>query len=257
MSEEQLIEVKPEEVPNPESRIPNPDLLNLCDLTRWVAVNAGGRRFVHLFSALTAEDWIAYDKMLRPTIRVRSDDEVESYSQALNAADRMWNEKIESFEGYPATEGRTPVGPAFVPLRHREEAVKGLGYVLQSLEQDALPDTESVTIRIEALWNGVYFKNLTHTFKRPLVEHELRFQEALRRSALISHKVGGQRRPSKDLNEFVSLPNFPTMIKLYDELIISFAGYAHEGCAMDALHKSCAVRALFNQAGTVEMEVPE
>jgi len=245
---EKPVENLPVVSPNPEPLIPNPVLLDLSAPQRWVAINAGGKRHIHTFSQLTAEDWLAYDRALRPTLRVGSDDSMESSSKTLLAAAELWNKKIV-VSGSDWAQDRSSV-----PLRHQEEAVKGLGYVSASPDQDAGLDTEAVTVTLEALWNGRYFKNLTHRFKRPLVEHELRFQEALRRSAFITQKVGGQRRPSKAASEIISLPNLPTMLALYDELIVSTSGYT--GSPMDALHKSCAIRALFNQSTAAELEIP-
>jgi hypothetical protein len=135
--------------------------------------------------------------------------------------------------------------------------VAGLDQVQAAEDQDILGDSEAVAVKLEAWWNGQFFPTLVHRFRRPLVEHELRFREAVERRALVTKRIGGQRHPKDQPLESRALPVLPTVIALYDELILSVEGYKVESSElkvqMDVPHKSAAIRALFAQEA-VELE---
>jgi len=147
-----------------------------------------------------------------------------------------------------------------VPLQHRTEAVLSLGRVQVSAdyadgEDSGLDDSETISIVLEARWNEVYYPRLVHRFKRPTVEHELRFDEATNRWARREQKIGGQKKPTAPVIVSQSLPCLPTLLELYDELIAEVEGYAAGGQkletrnwkldTMPAPHKSAAIRGLF------------
>ncbi len=222
---------------------------------RTVALRMGERHLLHTFAPITAEDWLEHDRATRPTMRPQTDESLETNNSLLEANNALWEKRILRVEGYPESFGER--WRELIPLAHRSLAVSGLGQVQAADDQDVLPDSESVIVRLEAWWNGVFYGDLRHHFTRPLVEHELKFHGAARRSAIVTRKVGGQRKPQQPQSEIVSLPQLPTLVKLYDELIEAVEGYApNDPKKMDAMHKSAAVRGLF-LSRTAELELPE
>ncbi|MFA5056663.1 MAG: hypothetical protein WC485_00995 [Opitutaceae bacterium] len=229
-------------------------VLPLAIPERTVMLRMGERKLLHVFAPLTAEDWLEYDRMTRPTMRPQKDESLETDNSMLEASDALWRKRIVRVEGYP--ESFAARWRDLMPLGHRVLTINALGQVQAADDQDVLPDSESVIVRLEAWWNGVFFGDLRHHFQRPLVEHELKFHGAARRSAIVTHKVGGQRRPTAPQSAIVSLPQLPTLLKLYDELIEAVEGYAPaDPKKMDAMHKSAAVRGLF-MSRTAELELP-
>lgn len=242
-------------------------LLDVSAPERWVALKSNSARFVHYFSPLTFDDWLEHERAVRPMFKFLGE-EIETSNRLLRANVALWEKKLLRTEGYPQM--------AAIPMAHRNEAVKGLGLVLAAENQDELPDADAVPVKLEALWNGVYFTGLVHLFRRPSLEHEFAFQEAAARSALLSPRVGGQRGRPQGVSEVVSLPQLRALVKLYDELILETAGYQFiegsdrkismdaastkklfHGGGMDSLHKSAAVRALFSRSAAVELELAE
>jgi len=231
------------------------ELLKLETPERTAGLRVGARKLLHIFAPIAAEDWLEHNRQTRPTLRPQTDDSVETGSSELEANNALWLARILRVEGYP--ESYAERWKEFMPLGHRSLAVNALAQVQPAEDQDLLPDTETLLVRLEAWWNGVYFGDLRHRFQRPLIEHELRFHGSAQRSAIVRHRVGGQRRPSTPSSEIVSLPQLPTLLKLYDELIEAVEGYEPaEAKKMDAMHKSAAVRGLF-MGRTAELELPE
>jgi hypothetical protein len=238
------------------------EIQNLLDLSAGertvVLLGSQGRRFVHHFTPPAAADWLEYERALRPTVIFR-EDELETRAATRTASDALWQKLIRRVEGYPSPESRVPSPESLsvVPLEHRVKAVAGLDQVQAAEDQDILGDSEAVAVKLEAWWNGQFFPTLVHRFRRPLVEHELRFREAVERRALVTKRIGGQRHPKDQPLESRALPVLPTVIALYDELILSVEGYKVESSElkvqMDVPHKSAAIRALFAQEA-VELE---
>ena len=254
-------------IPNSESPAPNlqppgpsPTLLDLSAPERIVKLRSGEKRYVHIFNPPTAEDWLAFERRARPTQIFRGD-EVETRTALREAALELWEKRINRVDGYVSCAAGGLEG---VPSEHRIQAVLGLDRVEEAATGDselgANPesDSETVAIILQAWWNGEFFPALVHRFKRPLVEHELRCSEAAARSTIVLPRGPRLRggKPEKDVAiESRRLPSLPTLIALYDELIVGVEGYADGNlklenrnsviAKMDAPHKSAAVRALF------------
>jgi hypothetical protein len=250
---------KSEEIQNPESKIQN--LLDLSAAERFVALKVGERRLIHRFRPPTVDDWLEYERALRPTV-VLADEEIETRVSQREASDELWRKRIAAVEGY-APEPLQIVQLGKVPLEHRVLAVSGLDRVQPAADQDVLGDSETVAVKLEAWWNGELYRRLVHRFKRPLVEHELRFQEAAERRTLARTKIGGQKKPGQGTLTTRALPQLPTLIALYDELIVGIDGYGQGAVPvlvanqlMDTPHKAAAVRELF-RAERAEFDDPE
>lgn len=233
------------------------DLLDLAVSERTVALRVAGERHLHVFRPPTVDDWIVHERSLRPTLRVE-DDQVETSVALLAANNALWESHILRVE---AGEKRETLEPQTCSLEERHQAILGLGIVAPAEIQEEIPDALTVPVTLTALWNGRRFPRLVHRFKRPSVEHEIRYKEALARSAILAPRPAGNRkRPAAQA--VVSLPQLPALLKLYDELIDSIEGYAFAGArlkasdAMDPLHKSAAIRALFER-GRREIELDE
>jgi hypothetical protein len=244
--------------PGPESRILNPEssLLDLSAPERTVKLRSGEKRYVHVFNPPTAEDWLEFERRARATQIFRGD-EVETVTRLREAALALWEKRINRVDGYTPSAAGDFAG---IPSEHRIQAVLGLDRVELNTEdtEAATEDTETKVVVLQARWNGEFFPALVHRFKRPLVEHELRFSEAAARSTIVLPRGPRLRngKPDKDAAiESRRLPSLPTLIALYDEMIVGVEGYADGNskleirnsviAKMDAPHKSAAVRALF------------
>jgi hypothetical protein len=220
---------------------PAPPLLDLAVPERTVKLRSGDKRFVHVFTPPTPEDWIEFERASRVR-RIYRGDEIETVTKLREAALELWEKRELRVEGYPEA--------GLVPAEHRYQAVLGLSRVQPAEDQEDLGDTETSAVILEAWWNGEFFPRLVHRFKRPLIEHELRYKEASSRVSLIIERG---RKSGKDAAlESRQLPCLSTLMILYDELLVSTEGYT-DSCgkirptieAMDAAHKSAAIRQLF------------
>jgi hypothetical protein len=240
--------------------------LDLSAPERFVALKVGTRRLIHRFRPPTVDDWLEYERALRPTV-VLADDEIETRVSQREASDELWRRCIRTVDGYDSDVQCSSFNIQKVPLEHRVLAISGLDRVQPAAEQDIVGDGETVAVRLEAWWNGEFYGRLVHRFKRPLVEHELRFQEAAERRSLARTKIGGQKKPGQGTLTTRALPQLPTLISLYDELIVSVEGYrvpslrsqesdglhrspeigpeSRVPTCMDVPHKAAAVRELF------------
>jgi hypothetical protein len=233
------------EIKNQKSKITN--LLDLSTPERTVQLRLGEKKIVHVFTPPTADDWIEYERSLRPTV-IFSRDSIETRLAIEKASDALWRRRILRVEGYPFD--ATANWKEQIPLQHRRMAVAGLDQVQAADDQDILGDSETVAVRLVARWNGTVYEHLVHRFRRPKIEHELRFREATSRRALTGRRLGGVKRPQDEPIEQITLPSLPTLIALYDELIVAVEGYrvpspeSRVPNLMDVPHKAAAVRAL-------------
>jgi hypothetical protein len=231
--------------PSPEPRVPN--FLDLSVAERIVALRLGEKKIVHIFAPPAADDWIEYERTLRPTV-IFSAENIETRLAIEKASDALWRRRILRVEGYPFD--ATVNWKEQIPLQHRRMAVAGLDQVQAADDQDILGDSETVAVRLVARWNGAVYEHLVHRFRRPGIEHELRFREAASRRALTGRRLGGVKRPQDEPIEQITLPSLPTLIALYDELIVAVEGYrvpspeSRVPNLMDVPHKAAAVRAL-------------
>jgi len=230
------------------------ELLNLTTTERMTALKdeAGVVRFHHFFKPITNDDWIEHERRTRPGLKVESDTESRSQSHLVEANNWLWEKRIARVEGY----GDSPLEA--VPLMHRYHAVDGLSLVWVAEDQEILPTAASIPVALEARWNGANYAPLVHFFQRPKIEHELRYQEGQRRTAYVSKRIGGQRRPQAPQTEIVSLPRLEVMLKLYGELIERLEGYEPDDpTKMDAMHQMVAIRELFGRDERISIELGE
>ena len=262
-------------------------LLDLDSPECFVELKVGQRTIRHIFSPPTVKDWIEFERASNPRLVIQGET-METKLSIRRAADALWRARILRVEGYESSGDLAIAGSddlqtskslnhkitqsqmERVPLQHRTEAVLSLGRVQVSAdyadgEDSGLDDSETIAVVLEARWNEVYYPRLVHRFKRPRVEHELRFDEATNRWARREEKIGGQKKPTAPVIVSQSLPCLPTLLELYDELIAEVEGYAAGGQkletgnpvlrdpgvrdwkldTMPAPHKSAAVRGLF------------
>lgn len=265
----------PAPAPSPQHPVPNTPLLDLAAAERFVFLNAGAARYKHVFRPAAEKEWLEYERALRPTITEDADGTSESSVDLVKSAADLWLKLVLRVEGYPAAFAGAN-WKDLMPLAHRGTAVLGLSQVEATEDSDVLSDSESISVVLAARWNGEAFPRLVHRFHRPTIEHELRYTEAQRRFARRTLKVGGERRPKVPRTQLIQLPNLPTLLALYDELIADTEGYSFKDSgfpgpspersagagriqdsgagAMDLWHKAAAVRELFAAGGTAELE---
>lgn len=239
--------------PPPSTQQPAPALLDLSAPERIVKLRSGEHRYIHIFNPPTADDWLQFEQRARPTQIFRGE-EVETHTGLREAALALWEKRIKRVEGYGDSGLR--IQDSSLSTEHRIQAVLGLDRVeinAESAVEGATEDTETKVVVLQAWWNGQLFPTLIHRFKRPLVEHELRFSEATARSSIVLPR--GVKRAKDAAIESRKLPSLPTLVALYDELVVGMEGYAAGQSPignrqsaiemMDVPHKSAAVRGLF------------
>lgn len=261
----------------------NPELFELAPeeivVPLRVLLPAGsGRplRVTHFFRPPALEDWLAYDRALKLTIReglpaqAGADEASVFHSQAAEAAALLWQRTIRRAEGYgrkaglataEARPGAPPDWWELIPLEHKQQAVRGLALVeVEPARNDELYplDLETREVRLRAHRNGRWSAGLTHCFRRPTTEDELAYRRIL--SELYVLRGSGETRVP---------PRLGALVRLYDRLILRVEGYARQGvalegtapearatlvAAMDALHKRVAMEALFGELSTLEAD---
>lgn len=153
-------------------------------------------------------------------------------------------------EGASAPEGDWR---SLIPLAHKEAAVRALTLVAPA--PATLPGSanghfpllaDEVPVVLEAALAGRAYPHLLHRFRPPSVADERIYRRLLAESLI----VRGSRTPRTLIPA-----RLPALVRLYDRLILSVAGYSLNGCplstpediarAMDAWHKRVAVQTLF------------
>lgn len=227
------------------------------------------RRLTHFFRSPTLDDWLAYDRALKLTIREGREEASVFHSQATEAAALLWRRTILRVDGYGrgTASGRglaADVAPGQqsdwqerIPLEHQQQAVRGLALVeVEPAKEDELYplDFETREIGLRAHRNGRWYAKLVHRFRRPTTEDELAYRRIL--SELYVLRGSGETRVP---------PRLGALVRFYDRLILCVEGYARGGepvagtreavaTAMDALHKRVAIEGLFGEFSMLEAD---
>jgi hypothetical protein len=233
------------------------------ELFSIVKFREGGRpvSVTHFFRPLTIGDWLEYERALDTRI-VESDDQSEMRTQAVIAAERLWDAAALRVNGYGAPASSAVQGelcerfPADwkqkVPLQHKAAAVRGLQQAATSEPDEPVAgaayefDPDYVRIEIEAAQSGETHSGLVHCLRRPAPEDLKRFSQIT--SAAIW--LRGAKQPT------TLLPSrLKPLCDLYDRLIQSIEGYSGiDGSdaaavrrAMDPVHKKVVIQSLFQE----------
>ena len=228
-----------------------------------VKFREGGRpvSVTHFFRPLALADWLEYERALDTRI-VESEDQSEMRTQAVIAAERLWDAAALRVSGYGAPASSAVQGelcqrfPADwkqkVPLQHKAAAVRGLQQAVVSEGPEGLLDLiyefdpDQVALVIEAAQNGEIHAELIHHLRRPAPEDLKRFSQIT--SAAIW--LRGAKQPT------TLLPSrLKPLCDLYDRLIQSIEGYSGiDGSdaaavrrAMDPVHKKVVIQSLFQE----------
>jgi len=228
-----------------------------------VKFREGGRpvSVAHFFRPLALADWLEYERALDTRI-VESEDQSEMRTQAVIAAERLWDAAALRVNGYGAPASSALQGelcerfPADwkqkVPLQHKAAAVRGLQQAVVSEGPEGLLDLiyefdpDQVALVIEAAQNGEIHAELIHHLRRPAPEDLKRFSQIT--SAAIW--LRGAKQPT------TLLPSrLKPLCDLYDRLIQSIEGYsgidggdaAAVRRAMDPVHKKVVIQSLFQE----------
>ena len=222
-------------------------------------------RVSHCLRPPAPADWYAYEAALEPAVEELPPDAAggePSYRLALRASDaalELWGRLIGRVEGYalpPGEEWRE-----LIPLAHKEASVRALTLVAPTRPEAATGSNgffplaaEEGRVTLEAAAGGAAYPQLVHRFRAPSVEAERRYRRLLADNFI----VRGSRAPRTLLP-----PRLPTLVRLYDQLILGVEGYSIKGQPpasrdqllehMDAWHKRVAVEALF---GTPAADTP-
>ncbi len=253
----------PQEVPRQES---SPELLPLDARERVIVFRSGGRICRHIFRRITASDWETFFAHIVAEFR----EEKNGFMQVVDtdfAKLVVYNRAILRVEGYDTPDGsepnKLPDWPECIPQEHRLPAVEFLMKLNQSEVQNRFSlETGSKRVRIDAMWSEAEelgsmkeYQGLVHKFATPKAGHRQKFLKAKNRSFV----AGGSR------NSTTIIPSaYPSLVRLYDELIEGVEGYSVSGRPldgrdeiareMDGFHKSVAVSRLFQTTGGIDSD---
>jgi hypothetical protein len=222
-------------------------------LARKIVIRQGANCLAYLFKPIPQAAWFRYFDGITSTAE-REGKQVVQHIDASSAGVALVDEMLE-----PAPES------VVVPLAHKLALANVLtsAYV-PSLDKTAAPDDLGAgAVRLHCIWSAGdgdamrRYKNLVHFFDTPTAEQNRRYRRDDSRAQIIS----GSR---KGTTIFRGAQR--TLAALYDELIVSVAGYAVNGVAlegreeiarqMDAYHKVAAAAQLFAPAD-IELEDDE
>jgi len=250
----------PQEIPRQES---SPELLPLDARERVIVFRSGGRICRHIFRRITASDWETFFAHIVAEFR----EEKNGFAQVVDtdfAKLVVYNRAILRVEGYDTPDGsepnKLPDWPECIPQEHRLPAVEFLMRLNQSEVQNRFTlETGSKRVRFDAMWSEgepgrmTEYLGLVHKFATPKAGHRQKFLKAKNRSFI----AGGSR------NSTTIIPSaYPSLVKLYDELIEGVEGYSVSGRPldgrdeiireMDGFHKSVGVSRPFQTTGGVD-----
>jgi len=228
-------------------------------------------RVIHAHQVPSLEDFLAHESKLQARIR-EIGEQSQSEERQLEAAEELWNRTAKRVEGYPVRAGEdahaaTELCQAFpdtwrtlVPIAHKMVSVNLLRRAALSdrtigEDEAYVFDPASVTVLIDGWQGGFEFVGLAHKLRRQTP------QEAKDFSLTVSSNVW--LRGARVATSLIP-PRMAYLVKLYNQLIESVAGYAVKGVAIssreDAVryvwppHKACVVRGLFS---VEEDSIPE
>jgi len=229
--------------------------LNFVDLAqrRRIVVRQGSATVGYLVRPVSQEEWFTYFDGIVST-STREGKQVVTHNDASSAGIDLVESLIEG------------PGIAPSPLPHKLAIANVLtsAYVPSAEESAFQEPLGPEAVRVWTVWGAAEdgdamrrFKNLVHFFSPPTSEHYRRYRRDDSRAQIIS----GSRKGTT-----VYRGAQRTLAALYDELIISVAGYAVNGVAltgtleirqhMDTYHKVTAALGLFG-AGELAIEDEE
>lgn len=224
---------------------------------RIVLINERGRNYTLTAAPITKKQWLKYFGAIVNTSEIVEGLRTDTFDSS-GARLALVSEALIDAEGYAAPNDARVTEIAnwreLIPASHR----LAVGEVLTGVERAQVRDDEPIrlgleTVRLNAVWGrgeGSGMRKvlgLEHVFETPSVEQQRRYNSNLNRSQVI----GGIRRGKTRW-----MGAQATLIDLYDELIVSVAGYTANGEPlntrrefivehMDCYHKVAAAEALF------------
>jgi hypothetical protein len=235
--------------PGPQKDRGNFNFVDLA-LARKIVVRQGMSSVAYLFKPIPESLWLKYFDGITSTAE-REGNQVVQRTDASSAGVALVDELL-------ARDG----GSAAIPLAHKLALSNMLTNAYAPARQEA-DDLSPEAIRLHCIWSTGdgdamrRYKNLVHWFETPTAEQNRRYRRDDSRAQI----VGGSR---KGTTVFHGAQR--TLAALYDELIVSVAGYAVKGVAlegreeiarhMDTYHKVAAAAQLFAPA-EVEIEDEE
>lgn len=252
-----------QEIPKQES---TSELLPLDARERVVVFRSGGRLCRHIFHRITASDW---EHFFAHVVAEFKQEKNGGFMQAVDmdyAKLVLYTRAIQRVEGYETADGcepnKLPDWPECVPQEHRLPAIELLMRLNRTeAENRFLLQSGGKRVQFDATWNEAEpglmkeYRGLVHKFATPKPQHRSRFLKAKSRS----FTAGGSR------SAMTVIPSaYPSLVKLYDDLIESVEGYSIGGRSLDAreeitrdmdgFHKTVAVSRLFQTSGGIDEE---
>ncbi|MDR3797961.1 MAG: hypothetical protein P4K93_07400 [Terracidiphilus sp.] len=228
--------------------------------SRIVVIEDRGKQYRLTLARILKKQWMHYFDGVVSASENQFGKRVDSFD-STSARLALVEQSLVNAEGYATADG-SPVTSAagwqsLLPLSHR----LAVGNAIVNVERAEPSDDEPIVLGVEsvylnALWSaddkGVMqkYRNLCHRFKTPNADQQRRFSRDSSRSRII----GGSRKAKT-----LWLGPQPTLVELYDELIVSVDGYQANGAElgadreaivaeMDAYHKVAAADVLFSPA---------
>lgn len=252
----------PQEIPQLEA---GSELLSLDARERVVVFRSGGRLCRHVFRRINTAHWETFFAHVVAEFQ----QEKNGYMQVVDmdyAKLVLYSKVILRVEGYETADGsepsKLPDWPECIPQEHRLPAIELLMRLNRSeAENRFLLQSGVKSVRLDATWNEgepgnmKEYRGLIHKFATPKQEHRRRFLKTKSRSFI----AGGSRSAT------TVIPSaYPSLVKLYDDLIESVEGYSVSGRPvetrdeisreMDGFHKTVAVSRLFQTSGGMDEE---
>jgi hypothetical protein len=226
---------------------------------RVLAIQDRKRVYRLTVNRITKKAWLRYFEGIVSTSENQGGKEIHSFDSS-SARLELLESALVSAEGY-ATQDDAPISSVrdwkgLLPLSHRLAAAEQLVNVTRAepLESDAIT-LGFETVYLDAVWSAAEdgtmmtkHLNLAHQFGPPSVEQQRRYSRSSTRSMVL----GGSRKGKTQW-----LGAQPTLVELYDELVLTVGGYSLKGEPlessqiveeMDTYHKVAAAGILFSSA---------
>lgn len=250
------------EIPQTESAS---ELLPLDARERVCVFRSGGRSCRHIFRRITSAHW----ELFFAHVVAEFQQQKSGYMQVVDSNYAMlvlYSKVILRVEGYETPDGiepnKLPDWPECVPQEHRLPSIELLMRMSRTeAENRFMLQSGGKRVQVDATWNEAepgnmkVYRGLVHKFATPKQEHRRRFLKTRSRAFI----AGGSRTAT------TVIPSaYPSLVKLYDDLVESVEGYSIAGRPletrdeiareMDGFHKTVAVSRLFQTSGGVDEE---
>jgi hypothetical protein len=227
---------------------------------RVIVIEERGKQYRLALARIVKKQWMRYFDGIVSTSENQMGKRVDSFDSSSARLELVETSLIDA-QGYATADG-SPITAAagwqaLLPLSHR----LAVGNTIVSVERAEASNDEPIMLGVEAVYlnavwsadeNGVMqkYRGLCHRFKTPNGEQQRRFSRDSSRSRI----VGGSRKAKT-----LWMGPQPTLVELYDELIVSVEGYQVNGvelgadhdtivAEMDTYHKVAAADVLFSPA---------